>query len=48
MSGITLFPFLIGTLPDNPTLTFVFCTILAVLVILVSGFAGRGENSLQA
>ena len=36
MAGITLFPFLIGTLPANLTVTFLCCAGLTVLVILVS------------
>ena len=48
MAGITLFPFLIGTVPDNLTLTFIFCAILAGLVILVSSFAGKGDKKAQA
>lgn len=48
MSAFAVFPFLIGNLPANPALTFVFCCILAVLLILVSGFAGRGDTGAQA
>jgi FHS family glucose/mannose:H+ symporter-like MFS transporter len=44
MAGITLFPFLIGTLPGNPVITFVFCAILAALVLAVSTRAGKAEN----
>ena len=48
MAGFAVFPFLIGNLPANPVLTFVFSAILAVLLILVSGFAGRGDTSARA
>ncbi len=48
MAGFAVFPFLIGNLPANPVLTFVFSAILAVLLILVSGFAGRKDTSARA
>ena len=36
MAGVTLFPTLIGTLPNNPAVTFSLCALLAVFVLLLS------------
>lgn len=48
MAGFTVFPFLIGNLPANPTVTFICCGVLTALLILVSGFAGRGDAKEKA
>ncbi len=43
MGGLTVFPFLFGTLPGNLTATFVLAAGLAGLVILLSALEGRAE-----
>ncbi|NLW21203.1 MAG: MFS transporter [Clostridiales bacterium] len=43
MGGLTVFPFLIGTLPGNLTLTFVLAALLGVLVIGLSALEARAE-----
>ncbi len=45
MAGITVFPFLIGTLPGNLTATFYFCALLTVLVLAVSTRAHEGQKA---
>ena len=46
-AGISLFPFLIGTLANNLTVTFSLCAVLGVLVLATAFKAGR-QNQQQA
>lgn len=45
MGGLTVFPFLIGTLPGNLSVTFVLAAVLAGLLILFSVLAGRTKEA---
>ncbi|NLM86646.1 MAG: MFS transporter [Clostridiales bacterium] len=47
MSGLTVFPFLIGTLPGNLTLTFLLAAVLAGFVILLSVLEGRAAKASE-
>lgn len=46
-AGISLFPFLIGTLANNLTVTFSLCAVLGVMVLATAFKAGR-QNQQQA
>ncbi|HSK69174.1 MAG TPA: MFS transporter, partial [Candidatus Limnocylindria bacterium] len=52
MAGMSLFPWLIGTVPGNLTVTFALCAVLALLVGAVSHYSltrgGRTEVAKQA
>ncbi|MDD4104677.1 MAG: MFS transporter [Clostridiales bacterium] len=43
MGGMTVFPFLIGTLPGNLTVTFLSAAALAALVLALSALEGKNE-----
>lgn len=45
MAGLTVFPFLIGTLPNNLTVTFLSAAGLVALLVLLSVMAGREKET---